>query len=145
MGTGSTARVSYEAGDFFARQSPTEQFALAYDVTWVTSWLVELNLRLILLFFRFFVAVPPALRAEWGRQMNMQVAPGGLLITLIWPIHPTRDIGPPYGVDPELTAYSKVLGKDWEKVYERDVTETMGPGPVEGSTAKIVVWQKLLD
>jgi len=76
--------------------------------------------------------------------MNMQIAPGGLLIALVWPIHPTRNTGPPYGVDPELTAYTIVLGECWQKVYECDATEKMATGFVEGSTAKIVVWQKLL-
>ena len=75
--------------------------------------------------------------------MNTQLAPGALLITLAWPIHPTRAIGPPYAVDAELEAYARVLGGAFERVLSEDLPGDTMAGRVEGATAKIAVWRKV--
>ncbi|EJD42720.1 S-adenosyl-L-methionine-dependent methyltransferase [Auricularia subglabra TFB-10046 SS5] len=121
--TGTKANVSYKAGDFFkyVPGDHEEHFVLAYD-------------------FTFFVAIPPELRQAWGTQMNRILTPGALLITLVWPIHPTRTGGPPHSVKPE--DYAQVLGAAFEKVYEVPALGTM-EGRVEGAEARLIVWRKI--
>ncbi|OBZ76484.1 putative thiol methyltransferase 2 [Grifola frondosa] len=68
-------KVTFKLGDFFTlANSPEERFELVYDYT-------------------FFVAIPPSLRADWGRQMSTLVKSGGFLITLIFPLDPRRMSG----------------------------------------------------
>jgi hypothetical protein len=58
--------------------------------------------------YTFLCAIEPAKREAWARQMWGFVAPGGELVTLIFPVtsfHPTREEpgeGPPYPMHPEL-------------------------------------------
>ncbi|KAH9916762.1 thiol methyltransferase 1 [Epithele typhae] len=90
------AKVRFKMMDFFLETD--EQFDLVYDYT-------------------FFVAIPPARRAEWGKQMTRIVKPGGYLVTLIWPIAEYTELGPPFYVRPEH--YEEVLGEGWEVVVDR--------------------------
>ncbi|KAH7100251.1 S-adenosyl-L-methionine-dependent methyltransferase [Auriculariales sp. MPI-PUGE-AT-0066] len=125
--SGSSARVTYESGDFFARAAPADKYDLVYD-------------------FTFFVAIPPALRPGWGAQVNAHLKQDGLLIILAWPLHTTKKDGPPYALDPALDDYAKVLdveGAVWQRLYEKDATEETMIGRVDGATAKIVVWRKM--
>lgn len=78
------------------------------------------------------------MRADWGRQMNALVKPGGYLITLIFPIDPPKDTGPPFFVRPEH--YIEPLGKDWEKVIDK-VPEVSSEEHV--GRERLVVWKKL--
>ncbi|KAI0700653.1 thiol methyltransferase 1 [Cerioporus squamosus] len=87
--------VRYQVADFFALEV---SFDLVYDYT-------------------FFVAIPPSRRAEWGRQMAKLVKPGGYLITLVFPIDPYTETGPPFYVRPEH--YDEVLGEGWSKVLDK--------------------------
>ena len=48
--------------------------------------------------------------------MQKLVKPGGYLITLIYPLLPYREFGPPFYVRPEH--YDEVLGNGWEKVLD---------------------------
>lgn len=123
--TGTTAKVSYRAGDFFkyVPGDGEEPFVLAYD-------------------FTFFVAIPPELRQAWGTQMNRLLAPGAFLITLAWPIHPTRTGGPPHSVKAE--DYAQVLGAAFEKAHDEPAPGTM-EGSVEGAEAELIVWRKRTD
>ena len=66
---------------------------------------------------RFFVAIPPEMRKEWGSKMRDLLKPGGFLITLVFPMDPPQDYGPPFYVRPEH--YVEVLGNHWEKVYDK--------------------------
>jgi len=92
---GNAPGVSFELGDFFAIE---DQFDLIYDYT-------------------FFVALPPTMRPDWGKQITKLVKPGGYLITLIFPIDPPQDHGPPYFVRPNH--YEEVLhSADWEKLFQ---------------------------
>lgn len=88
---------------------------------------------------RFFVAIPPSMRTDWGKQMTKLVKPGGYLIALIYPMDEYNDHGPPYYVRPEH--YAEYLSsKDWEKLYEevpKNSSET------HKNREKIVVWKRL--
>ena len=86
----------------------------------------------------FFVAIPPSKRPEWGRQMNALVKPGGFLITLIYPIKPPTEEGPPFFVRPEH--YVEILEKDWEKVIDRIPEESHES---HSGQEHLVVWKKL--
>jgi methyl halide transferase len=99
---GVSSQARYEVGDFFAPSTlalgPVD---LVYDHT-------------------FFCAILPALRPAWARQMAALVAPGGHLITYIFPIN-THEGGPPFAVQPEH--YQALLERDFALVYMRDIQE----------------------
>lgn len=78
----STAQVDILCDDFFTF-SPTEPFQLIWDYT-------------------FLCAIPPDMRTLWADQMEKLVAPGGELITLIFPIREEDGQGPPYAMSTEL-------------------------------------------
>ena len=70
--------------------------------------------------------------------MNALVKSGGFLITLIYPIVPFTEDGPPFFVRPEH--YAEILEENWEKVIDMI--------PVESQENHIglehlVVWKKL--
>jgi hypothetical protein len=92
---------------------------------------------------RFFVALQPYQRKDWGAQMNALVKPDGLLITLAWPMpleDGPKDIqGPPFLV--EVQDYADVLGSGWKKTVDRVPDITLGR-PMKGKE-RIIVWQKL--
>lgn len=90
---------------------------------------------------RFFVAIPPAKRPDWGRQMTKLVKPGGYLITLVFPIVPYKDFGPPFYVRTEH--YDKVLGEGWEKVLDIVPEVTAESLPDHVGTERIIVRRKL--
>ena len=116
------SNVYFKALDFFNFDIPDEKFSIAYDYT-------------------FFVALPPDMRASWGKRYAEIVTPGGksliflmepecrnleaemfnalsgILITLIWPIAGDRPGGPPYSVSP--STYEPFLSKDFESVSDR--------------------------
>ncbi|KAJ7336407.1 S-adenosyl-L-methionine-dependent methyltransferase [Mycena albidolilacea] len=110
----------FEVQDFFSFSVPDdEKFDLIYDYT-------------------FFVAIPPSRRPEWGTQMNSLIKPGGYLITLVFPLDPETDVGPPWFVRPEH--YLGPLGGGWEKVVDRIPTAS---SPEHVGRERLVVWKKL--
>ncbi|KAI0650037.1 S-adenosyl-L-methionine-dependent methyltransferase [Trametes meyenii] len=114
---GAPDNVKFEVTDFFAPSSIT--YDLIYDYT-------------------FFVAIPPSMRTAWGSQMSKLVKPGGFLITLIFPILPHTDSGPPFYVRPEH--HEHVLGSGWKKVWDKIPEKTL-----ESHVGKerMIVWKKL--
>lgn len=86
----------------------------------------------------FFVAIPPSRRPEWGRQMNALVKPGGFLITLVFPIDPPTEEGPPFFVRPEH--YVEILKGNWEKVIDMIPAESH---QTHNGRERLVVWKKL--
>jgi len=118
--TPTAGNVKFEAGDFFQLKLP-ELLDLVYDYT-------------------FFVAIPPALRRDWGRQMATLLKPGGYLITLVFPLSndPPTDVGPPYFV--RVEHYAEVLGEKFVKVLDK-VPETSNELHV--GRERIVVWQRV--
>jgi len=65
------------------------------------------------------------------------VAPGGYLLTLVFPIDGDREDGPPFSVD--VAAYEASLGEGWEKVLDYDPA-TVAKG-LEGKQ-KMAVWKR---
>ncbi|KAK7046729.1 S-adenosyl-L-methionine-dependent methyltransferase [Favolaschia claudopus] len=115
-----SVKARFEIQDFFSFSVPDDQkFDLIYDYT-------------------FFVAIPPPRRAEWGKQMNNLIKPGGYLITLVFPLDPESDVGPPWFVRPEH--YLAPLGDGWEKIVDR-VPKCSSETHV--GRERLVVWKKL--
>jgi hypothetical protein len=76
-------QASVQQGDFFAWKG---EYDIGYDYT-------------------FFCALHPDMRKDWGLRWKGLLKPGGLLITLIFPvIDPERQTmtGPPWPVTPEM-------------------------------------------
>lgn len=74
-------RASFANKDFF--QLPEdEKYNVVYDYT-------------------FFCAIPLSLRPAWAKKMGGIVAPGGELVTLMFPVD-NYEGGPPFAVQPEL-------------------------------------------
>ena len=70
--------------------------------------------------------------------MNALIKPGGYLITLVFPIDPPQEVGPPYFVRPEH--YIAPLGDGWEKVLDK-IPEESSQSHVDRE--RIIVWKKL--
>ena len=72
-------------GDFFSYADPGGAFDLGYDYT-------------------FLCALHPSMRKDWATAWGKHLKPGGELITLIFPVDPSREgvEGPPWPVTPEL-------------------------------------------
>ena len=87
---------------------------------------------------RFFVAIPPTRRNDWGRQMTNLVKPGGYLITLVFPIDPPQDLGPPFFVRPEH--YVEPLGDAWIKVLDKIPEKSL---ETHINRERLLVWRKL--
>ncbi|GBF92003.1 thiol methyltransferase [Raphidocelis subcapitata] len=81
------ARAAFEQRDFFEYSHPGGPFDLGFDYT-------------------FFCALPAteAVRKAWAEAWARLLAPGGELVTLIFPVDPSADptMGPPFPVAPEL-------------------------------------------
>jgi hypothetical protein len=63
---------------------------------------------------------------------------GGYLITLVYPILPQQDGGPPYYV--RVEHYAQVLGENFVKVLDQ-VPETSDDGHV--GKERLVVWRRV--
>ncbi|KAI3614129.1 hypothetical protein WG66_010698 [Moniliophthora roreri] len=122
-------KVTFRYANFFdlSPANEDEKFDLIYDYT-------------------FFVAIPPSLRPQWGAQMRKLLKPGGHLITLIYPIAPYTETGPPYYVRPEH--YAEVMGVEieggWEKIFDKGTEEgaTGGKRMYEGEE-RMIVWKRV--
>jgi methyl halide transferase len=58
--------------------------------------------------YTFLCALMPEMRAEWATSWHRILRPGGLLITLIFPVDENKEqTGPPWPVTPEL--YKELL------------------------------------
>lgn len=74
-----------KCGNFFDIDTtlPENQFDFVYDYT-------------------FLCALDPSIRPDWANKMAALVKPGGELCTLIYPIQPAKEGGPPFKVSLEL-------------------------------------------
>ena len=77
-------RANFICGSFF--DLPTEDIASKYNFIYDYTFLCALN---------------PSIRTQWAAKMADLVAPGGELLTLIYPIRDTEG-GPPFSVNLEL-------------------------------------------
>jgi hypothetical protein len=79
------------------------------------------------------------MRPDWGKQITKLAKPGGYLITLIFPIDPPQDYGPPYFVRPNH--YEEVLhSADWEKLFEEVPKNSTEP---HKDREVVAVWRRL--
>ena len=69
-------------GDFF-ESGAAQAYDVGYDYT-------------------FFCALHPSKRQEWAQTWHKRLAPSATLVTLIFPIDPSINEGPPWPVTPEL-------------------------------------------
>lgn len=78
------------------------------------------------------------MRQAWGKQISRLVKPGGYLITLVFPILPYTDAGPPFYVRSEH--YEAILGHEWEKILDTIPKKTL-----ESHVGKerMLLWKKL--
>ncbi|KDR76471.1 hypothetical protein GALMADRAFT_66885 [Galerina marginata CBS 339.88] len=105
--------------DFFAFNPPEGQrFDLIYDHT-------------------FFCAIPPSMRKDWGSQMSNLVKPGGYLITIVYPMLPYVETGPPYYIRPEH--FEEILSSDFVKVLDK--IPEVSSASHEGKE-RILVWRR---
>lgn len=87
--------------------------------------------------YTFFCALPPTERHRWGKKMKELVAPGGELVTLMFPVVRGRDLekGPPYTVFPEF--YEDALGDDFA---QRSLDRVQGSLPSREGKEWIARW-----
>ncbi|KAJ3825805.1 S-adenosyl-L-methionine-dependent methyltransferase [Lentinula raphanica] len=120
-----SASIKFDVVDFFKLELPNEEkFDLIYDYT-------------------FYVAIPPTMRPDWGKQMQALIKPGGYLITLMFPHVPEPyKLGPPYWSSFEN--YVEVLGgaTGWEIVYDKIPPEDILSDVHKGKD-RIVVWKRV--
>jgi hypothetical protein len=78
------------AGDFFNYKDAGGLFDIGYDYT-------------------FLCALHPDMRTAWAAGWGRHLSPGATLVTLIYPVDPSREgtPGPPWPVTPEL--YQQLL------------------------------------
>lgn len=70
--------------------------------------------------------------------MNALVKSGGFLITLVFPIDPPTEEGPPFFVRPEH--YAEILEEKWEKVIDMIPSESQD---THIGRERLIVWKKL--
>ncbi|KAI6784401.1 thiol methyltransferase-like protein [Emericellopsis cladophorae] len=108
-------RVHWVRGDFFADDwaaGAGGPFDLIFDYT-------------------FLCALPLDLRPRWAKQVTHLLAPRGRLVCLEFPVgKPHRDIGPPWGLNPEV--YEALLATPGEPLHydaRGDGTVVSAPSP----------------
>jgi hypothetical protein len=132
-------KVTFKVLDFF-QHAPRddERYNLIFDYLWENFQ--DLTVFVLLTCDstrRFFEAISPNKRKDWGSQMNALIKPGGFLVALIYPIDPETDLGPPFFVRPEH--YTEFLGQGWTKVL--DIIPTMSLASHVGRE-RLAVWRK---
>ena len=85
--------------------------------------------------------------------MRSLVKPGGYLITLVFPLRPQDDLGPPHWVQPEH--YVEVLGdgsggsnpEGWEKVFDKEPEKALNNSDRfddrHRGKYRMVVWKRI--
>ncbi|KAM0791665.1 hypothetical protein ACM66B_006101 [Microbotryomycetes sp. NB124-2] len=109
--------VDFKVASFFDFEHK-DFFALAYDYT-------------------FFCAIPHSLRKPWADRYADLIRPGGVLITLVFPIDGDRPGGPPFSVSE--VAYDQILSPNFDKIYSAEPGES-----AEGHEGRerMVVWRR---
>jgi len=90
--------------------------------------------------YTFFCALHPTMRADWAAAWGRLIKPGGLLVTLIFPVDPPREDGPPFRVHPDM--YTELLpAQGFEKVYLEKVPEELSH-PKRAGREFLAVWRR---
>jgi len=81
----------------------------------------------------FLCALEPALREGWAKKYQALLAPGGTLLTCVFPIAPGKVGGPPFALSVELvTSLLEPLGFSAVSTHECADGEKHNPGGVSG-------------
>ncbi|KAI9599632.1 S-adenosyl-L-methionine-dependent methyltransferase [Syncephalis fuscata] len=87
--------------------------------------------------YTFLCAIQPEQRDDWGRRMAQVIRPGGLLITLMFPLDESLTTGPPFKLSTEV--YHHQLGANFDVVFE-DTNPPSVPG--RAGRERLVVWRR---
>ena len=121
----------FTKGDFF-QLDELKKFDFIYDYT-------------------FLCALDPSIRNDWARKMGSLLTPGGILMTLIFPIVEEKEGGPPFKVNLKLLE-ELLLPQGFEKLECRLLPPELchpgrgdgnSNGPVSGALSGIGRWKKL--
>ncbi|KAI8818705.1 TPMT family [Fimicolochytrium jonesii] len=115
----SPQKAQFLAGDFFVHPFGTK-FDVVYDHT-------------------FLCALQPTLRKDWGKRMAEIIAPGGHLITYMYPLS-DHEGGPPFALSVEV--YDSLLSTEFEKLFMEDVLETFESRTRQEYGEKLAVWKR---
>jgi hypothetical protein len=85
--------------------------------------------------YTFLCALPPSWRSKWAHRMGKIIRPGGMLVTLMFPIS-THEGGPPFAVSPEL--YRSLLGDQFEEIEISDCASF----PAREGQEKLGIWKR---
>jgi len=97
--------ATFKQGNFF-ELDPQDKFDFIYDYT-------------------FLCALEPSVRPKWARQMGELTKPGGLLLTLVFPIC-EKIGGPPFAVNLQLVEDLLMTGPEAGK-WKKEVLEILPP------------------
>lgn len=116
------AKARFVAGNFLTWSDG--QFDVGYDYT-------------------FLCALHPSMRKDWADAWARHLAPGGRLITMIYPVDPSMDAnsGPPWPVTPQL--YDSLLPAAG---FEREVLEPVPPAAslgTRGGKELFAIWRRI--
>lgn len=117
------ARIKYLHGDFLAYQ-PHQKHDLGWEYTFLSS-------------------LHPSMFSAWAAAWARAIAPGGILVTLMFPVDPNHEGGPPYPVTPEL--YKELLeGVGFMCIALERVDPTSGLSlPGREGREVLALWQRL--
>ncbi|PWZ03045.1 S-adenosyl-L-methionine-dependent methyltransferase [Testicularia cyperi] len=129
-------RIQFVEADFFAlgtsanphpALSEPSAFNLAYDYT-------------------FLCAIPPSLRPSWAQTYTRLIKPGGVLISLVYPIQGDRPGGPPFSLSTDLVR--ELLGSQQNQKGEPAWKELADLEPKNSKETRVgiervMVWRRL--
>ncbi|KAN0066540.1 hypothetical protein ACQY0O_000634 [Thecaphora frezii] len=129
-------RIHFVEADFFSLATPScvhealraeRRVRLAYDYT-------------------FLCALPPSLRTSWAEAYTRLLRPGGILISLVYPIQGDRPGGPPFSVSTQLVR--ELLGGQRDAEGGRAWKELADLEPKKSNEARrgqerVMVWRRL--
>ncbi|KAG0240856.1 hypothetical protein BGW41_006611 [Actinomortierella wolfii] len=113
----SASHADFLCEDFFKYKAPEGGYSLIYDYT-------------------FFCAIHPSMREAWAKKMAELIHPGGVLITLIYPLREPDEFGPPFYVT--VDAYRNLLQDNFENLLLDECTSF----PRRQGMEKIAVWRR---
>ncbi|KAG2482846.1 hypothetical protein HYH03_018237 [Edaphochlamys debaryana] len=118
------SRMRVEEGDFMAWADPAGPFDVGFDYT-------------------FGCAMHPTMRHDWATHWARSLAPGGVLVALVFPVNPAADpnAGPPFPVTPEL--YKELLQpQGFEVTFSEPVDPSVSLGPRKGREHMMLLRRK---
>ena len=101
--------------------------------------------------YTFLCALDPSVRVDWARKMSALLVPGGILMTLIFPIIDVKEGGPPFKVSLQLLE-DLLVPQGFKKLECQLLPPELchpgrgdgrSDGPVTGAVSGIGRWEKL--